>query len=491
MRDDPRAPVTAAADLLLTLSDQSLLAQGPNPANRDRYTLLETIREYGLEQLAAHGELEAAQGAQAAFVRDLVSRVQLATGDGIPDQGWVSRLDDERGNIRVALYWWIKRGDSEPALATAGALVNYWWMRSDFGEGRSWCERALSLAMTVASQSGLESSLYGACVMASNQGDHARALEAGRAMLREAQARDAPVATIRAHYALCRAARRAGEAELALEHALAALALAREHVEPIWQAWVLSFLAESPDIVGPERAEAAAHEALAHFREQRSAWGQANTLQSLALFAVARGEFESAVTLLDESLTWREQVGERTALVEGLACVADFAVRRGQHEEAAVLLGAIQAWGGVQLDTPAALDHLHLARTVTTTRQALPAERFAWRRAEGAALTRREALATARALLQELTPDGAPPTSAGALPVVTARRHEPVPVEALTRREREVLGLLAERLSDAEIASRLFIGTRTAEFHVANINSKLGAANRREATAIAARMGLL
>jgi DNA-binding NarL/FixJ family response regulator len=121
----------------------------------------------------------------------------------------------------------------------------------------------------------------------------------------------------------------------------------------------------------------------------------------------------------------------------------------------------------------------------------LPAERFAWRRAEGAALTRREALATARALLQEIVPDENAPVSTGMPPLVTVRRHEPVPVEALTRREREVLGLLAERLSDAEIASRLFIGTRTAEFHVANINSKLGAANRREATAIAVRMGLL
>ena len=193
MRDDPREPSVAAADLLLTLSDQSLLTHGPDPASRDRYTLLETIREFGLEQLAAQGELEAAQGAQAAYVRDLVSRARLAAGDGLPNQAWVSRLDDERGNIRAALYWWITRGDSEPALATAGALVNYWWMRSDFGEGRSWCERALSLAMTVAAHSGLESSLYGACVMASNQGDHVRALEAGRAMLREAQARDAAV----------------------------------------------------------------------------------------------------------------------------------------------------------------------------------------------------------------------------------------------------------------------------------------------------------
>ena len=59
------------------------------------------------------------------------------------------------------------------------------------------------------------------------------------------------------------------------------------------------------------------------------------------------------------------------------------------------------------------------------------------------------------------------------------------------REERDVLPLLGQRLSDAEIAALLFIGVRTAEFHVANIMGKLGATSRREAIASAARMGLL
>jgi DNA-binding CsgD family transcriptional regulator len=57
----------------------------------------------------------------------------------------------------------------------------------------------------------------------------------------------------------------------------------------------------------------------------------------------------------------------------------------------------------------------------------------------------------------------------------------------LTRREREVLALLRRRLTDAEIARELFIGQRTVEFHVANVLGKLGAANRREAAALAER----
>ncbi|CAN5635683.1 response regulator transcription factor [soil metagenome] len=79
-------------------------------------------------------------------------------------------------------------------------------------------------------------------------------------------------------------------------------------------------------------------------------------------------------------------------------------------------------------------------------------------------------------------------------PVVTSRlldsMREPE-TESLTLREREVLELLAEGLSNREISAHLFVTERTVKFHVSSILGKLGAANRTEAVTVAVQQGLI
>jgi DNA-binding CsgD family transcriptional regulator len=71
-----------------------------------------------------------------------------------------------------------------------------------------------------------------------------------------------------------------------------------------------------------------------------------------------------------------------------------------------------------------------------------------------------------------------------------ADRLDPAP-HGLSRRELEVLRLIAAGYTDQQIADALFIGRRTAEWHVRNVLGKLGVANRAEAAALAARENLL
>ena len=79
---------------------------------------------------------------------------------------------------------------------------------------------------------------------------------------------------------------------------------------------------------------------------------------------------------------------------------------------------------------------------------------------------------------------------ADAIVVGDVRQHEDL-VEPLTRRERDVLELRAEGLSNKSIAARLAISDQTVKFHVAAIAGKLGAANRTDIVRRAARRGLI
>ncbi|MCA9879176.1 MAG: response regulator transcription factor [Thermomicrobiales bacterium] len=165
------------------------------------------------------------------------------------------------------------------------------------------------------------------------------------------------------------------------------------------------------------------------------------------------------------------------------------------------------------LGAPQAPTAVNAERATQAARAALGEARFdlAWQ--AGTRLDLRQAVALARCTnIPPATAGEADPawlTEASLLPdlqhsvvhletenvAVPAREPAPHaaadPVPDLTYREQDVLTLLGQRMSDAEIAAELFISRRTASHHVSSILAKLGAANRREARAIALRLGLL
>ena len=160
-----------------------------------------------------------------------------------------------------------------------------------------------------------------------------------------------------------------------------------------------------------------------------------------------------------------------------LATVATLAAACGEPEAAARLLAAAVDRAGAAWILDAQPEGQHCRAAEATAREALGSAGYAAAKETGRRLSTEEADAeVARVLAVAEALD---------LPIPKSDRH------GLTRREQEVLALLCQRLTDPEIAARLFVSPRTVSSHVANMLAKLGAANRREAVDIAVRNQLV
>ena len=115
-----------AIDRISSLMDQSLIEQQDGPNGEPRFTMLETIREYGLRHLAERDELEDTRRRHAewclAFAQDIHSSFAYQQ-----DAIWRDRLESELGNLRAALRWHATRDAVEDLLALASALFPLWY----------------------------------------------------------------------------------------------------------------------------------------------------------------------------------------------------------------------------------------------------------------------------------------------------------------------------------------------------------------------------
>ena len=105
--------------------------------------MLETIREYGLEQLAASGEETMVRDAHASLVPGPCRAGGALLAHGRQGR-WVARLDAEHDNLRAALAWLAQTDDTATGVRLAGRLAWFWFYRNHWAEGRGWLERALA-----------------------------------------------------------------------------------------------------------------------------------------------------------------------------------------------------------------------------------------------------------------------------------------------------------------------------------------------------------
>ncbi len=122
------------------LVDKSLLQQEEQADGEPRFLMMETIREYALERLAASGEAEAMRQQHATFFLQLAEEADPKVRS-TEQATWYRRLEVEHDNLRAALHWTLEHQEVEIGLRLAGALWAFW--RQHLREGRSWLEQVL------------------------------------------------------------------------------------------------------------------------------------------------------------------------------------------------------------------------------------------------------------------------------------------------------------------------------------------------------------
>jgi predicted ATPase/class 3 adenylate cyclase len=285
---------------LTSLVDKSLVRSTDGAEGAVRFSMLETIREFGQQQLRAE-ELDDIRRCHAEHFLDLA--LEAESHLTASDQGeWLDRCDLEHPNIRAALRWAVDAGDADRAQAAAGALWRFWHQRGHLDEGRRWFDEVLAMPSGQAPSAARSKALLGAGGMAWWQKDR----DAAGACYEEAVAIE----------------RELGDPER-LAEAL----------------YNLAFVVAGSDIAA---ASEMLEESLDLFRRAESEPGVAQVLAMLVIREAEAGEWDRVIEKLEESTAIWRRLGDRLHLAFDLVWLAFAYGSVGRRSDArSAALGAL------------------------------------------------------------------------------------------------------------------------------------------------------
>jgi predicted ATPase len=339
---DPQLPADELPALLDALVDKSLLQLTDGPGLR--YRMLETIREFGLEQLAARGEVHDARAAHARYFADLAAEADphLRQRDQLE---WLALLEVERDNILGALKFLGDTGEAAAAVELAMKLTWYWTLLGSHSEAATWLRFALAVpgevpqgrrvmahaALTISSVAGEPSELD-----ATDLRDTMADLDAKVA---DVDLGDEPLAVLlRPILAIF-----AGDSALVEERMAEAFSCGDPWVSAAAHVMAAN-IAENAGDVETMRREATA--ALREFSALGDRWGLAGTFSSLGLVRMLDGDLEDAADAYRQAARHLEELGAvgDTGMIK--MRLASVLVRLGRVDEARRTLNEAAAYPG-------------------------------------------------------------------------------------------------------------------------------------------------
>ena len=478
-RDDPESspltPYPSPLDLVGSLVEKSLVVPAETPAGEMRYQMLETVREYALESLAATGEAPALRRWHRDWFLELAEQAAPALF-GPEQTGWLDRLEADYDNLRAALRWCLHQPDPESGLRLGAALWRFWEGRNHLTEGRGWLDQLLSLD--------------GASVE--------------------------PILLGRAQLAAGRMAFLQGDFEAAVAFLEPCLARGRELGDPDLVAYALTYFGhiarDGGDLAG---ARACYDEALVLWRELDDSRGIAIGLFAFGRLALIEADLDRGWVLLEQSLRGYRAAGDLTDLARVLLALGSTACDLGRLDQArahfveglriavglrdrgrvAANLQGCAVLAAAQSQSERAVLLTTIASTITETtgtllgfdeqrrldariepvRRALGAARCAALAVRARAMSIDQAVAYALECDRDSSGEHADTADGVVKPAV------------LTSREQQVMALIGRGYSNRQIADELVLSKRTVEWHVGNLLSKLGVRTRPELVAWASR----
>jgi predicted ATPase/class 3 adenylate cyclase len=377
----------ADLDTLQSLVDKSLV----RVRERDRFWMLETIREYAAERLEESGEAEDLRRRHEQHFLALAEEAEPHLR-GSPKQ-WLERLEHEHDNLRAALDSLESSGESELVLRLAGALPRFWVMRGHAAEGL----RRLEIALRTDERptAARAKALNGAALMAFEVGDAPTAtLRAEEALTLNRAVGDA-WGSAYARFLLGQAAiveRDWARAQQLFEESVRVFReLGDEHytlVATFNLAWMCGELGDA------ERDRALHQENLVRARALGNERIEALSLSILASFVRDDGRIEEALSMLNEAYCLVRDVGDRVESADILSRFADILASAGKPTTAARLLSCSETLReefGTERSWVASRNEATLALIRSQLDEAAFAE--AWER--GRTLTADEAVALA------------------------------------------------------------------------------------------------
>jgi len=508
-------------DLVSSLVSQSLVVADTLQRGEARYSLLEPVRQYAHEKLAAAGE--------EAVIRDRhLQRFLHLTEEATPklrgeyQQLWLDWLEEEIDNVRAALSWSLESDQVEAGLRIAIAIYQFWAVRNYMEEGSVWLERLIAQADEGVSARVHANALAYAAFLAEFRGNSETQMAYGEdaATLAERLSDEKKEALAWALQAQAFGARAAGDEHMGLalykrvvqlyresgdryrlgqalttcgiaamslgkyDEARAAvdeaLPLIRDLEEPYSIAMLLNF---AGDLARCEQAYARAknayEECVSLLRDLDAPRQLASALHNLGHTCLHLGDVERARVLFQESLALQQAQQNMAGIAECLIGFAALAVAEGLPKAGARLLAAAEAKGGERVTSAWEATRLEYEGALERARAGLSERAFQAEQAAGRTFTREEAIAYAKEVAEEATKK--------AKAAERARQK----LDELTPREREVATLIAQAKSNGEIAEELVVSKRTVEKHIANIRSKLAFTKRAQIVRWAIRSGLV